>query len=143
MGAPAGVTIALSMPTLNVRLTTVILSACVAACGTRPLQITTIQLGRSLNADQSVSEFTTIFAPHDTVHLSVLTTGGGSGTLSVRWTYRGTLIGESDKRLADRDFAATNFPLRSAGGFPPGDYSAEVFLDGKPVGTKTFKVQVD
>lgn len=128
------------MLTPNVRLTIVMLSACVAACGSRPLQITTIQLGRSLNADQSVSEFTTIFAPRDTIHLSVLTTGGGSGTLSVRWTYRGTLIGDSQKRVADRDFAATNFPLRSAGGFPPGDYNAEVFLDGKAVGTKTFKV---
>jgi hypothetical protein len=130
------------MRTLNVPLTTVILSACVAACGSRPLHITTIQLGRSLNADHSVSEFTTIFAPHDTVHLSVLTTGGGSGTLSVRWTYGGSLVGESQKRVADRDFAATNFPLRSAGGFPPGQYSAEVFLDGRSVGTRTFKVQV-
>ena len=129
------------MRTLNVHLTTVILSACVAGCGSRPPQITTIQLGRSLNADQSVSEFTTIFAPHDTVHLSVLTTGGGSGAISVRWTYGGNLVGESQKRVADQDFAATNFPLRSAGGFPPGQYSVEVFLDGRSVGTRTFKVQ--
>lgn len=131
------------MRAINVHLTTVILSAFVAGCGSRPLQITTIQLGRSLNPDQSVSEFTTIFAPHDTVHLSVLTSGGGSGTISVRWTYGGNLVGESTKRVADRDFAATSFPLRSAGGFPPGQYSVEVFLDGKSVGTRTFKVQVD
>jgi hypothetical protein len=50
-------------------------------------------------------------------------------------------VGESQKRVANRDFAATNFPLRSAGGFPPGQYSVEVFLDGKSVGTKPFKVQ--
>lgn len=123
-------------------LTTAILCASAAACGTRPLQITAIQLGRALNPNQSVSEFTTIFAPHDTIHLSVLTAGGGSGTISVRWTYRDKVVGESQQQVANRDFAATNFPLRSAGGFPPGDYTAEVFLDGKSVGTRTFKVQV-
>jgi hypothetical protein len=131
----------LSMRALNLCLTTVILSTCVAACGSRPLQITTIQLGRSLNPDQSVSEFTTVFAPGDTVHLSVLTTGGGSGTIGVRWTYGSSLVGESQKRVANRDFAATEFPLQSAAGFPPGEYSVEVFLDGKPVATRTFKVQ--
>jgi hypothetical protein len=130
------------MRALTVHLTAVILCACLAACGSRPLNITTIQLGRTLNADQSVAEFTTIFAPHDTVHLSVLTSGGGSGTISVRWTYGSSLVGESQKQVADRDFAATEFPLHSAGGFPPGQYSVEIFLDGKSVGTRPFKVQV-
>lgn len=129
------------MRRLNVRLTTVILCTCVAACGSRPLQITAIQLGRSLNADHSVAEFTTIFAPQDTVYLSVLTRGGGSGTISVRWTYDGNVVGEPKKRVADRDVAATEFPLQSARGFPPGQYSAEIFLDGKSVGTRTFRVQ--
>ena len=86
-------TIAVSMLTLNVRLTTVILCTCVAACGSRSLQITAIQLGRSLNADRSVAEFTTIFDPQDTVYLSVLTAGGGSGTikctLDIRWKSHG------------------------------------------------------
>ena len=130
------------MRRLNVHLTAMMLLASVAACGSRPLNITTIQLGRTLNADHSVAEFTTIFSPHDTVHLSVLTAGGGSGTISVRWTFGGNLVGESKQRVANQDFAATNFPLRSAAGFPPGQYSVEVFLDGAPVGTKTFKVQV-
>jgi hypothetical protein len=131
------------MRRLNVHLTTVILCTCIAACGSRPLQITAIQLGRSLNSDHSVAEFTTIFAPHDTVYLSVLTAGGGSGTISVRWTYGGTVVGEPKKRVADRDVAATDFPLQNAGGFPPGQYSAEIFLDGKSVGTRTFRVQED
>jgi hypothetical protein len=130
------------MRTPSVRLTIVILCASIAACGSRPLQITTIQLGRTLNPDHSVAEFTTVFAPDDTIHVSVLTTGGGSGTLSIRWKYGEKVVGESQQRVANRDLAATDFPLRSAGGFPPGEYSAEVFLDGKSVGTKTFKVQV-
>jgi hypothetical protein len=129
------------MRVLNVHLTTVILCASVAACGSRPLHITAIQLGRSLNADHSVAEFTTLFAPQDTVYLSVLTTGGGSGTISVRWTYGGKVVGEPKKRVANQDVAATEFTLQSAAGFPPGQYSAEIFLDGKSVGSKTFRVQ--
>jgi hypothetical protein len=113
-----------------------------AACGSRSLQITAIQLGRKLNPDHSVAEFTTVFTPQETIYVSVQTAGGGSGTLGVRWTYGGKVVGEPQKRVADRDFASTEFSLENAGGFPPGEYSAEVFLDGKPVGTKTFKVQV-
>jgi hypothetical protein len=133
-------TIALSMRTLNVHLTAVILCACVAACGSRPLVFGGIQLGRRLNVDHSVAEFTTVFAPHDTVYLSVLTTGRGPGTIEVRWMAGKSVIGEAKKQVGD--VVATEFPLQSAGGFPPGEYSAEVFLDGKSVGTRTFKVQV-
>ena len=129
------------MRRLNVLLATMILCTSVAACGSRPLQIASIQLGRSLNPDRSVAEFTTVFAPNDSVYVSVLTTGGGSGTIRVRWMYGGKVLGEPEKRVADRDLAATDFPLQSAGGFPPGHYSAEVFLEGTSVGTKTFRVE--
>ena len=131
----------MSMAKLNVRLATAILCTWVAACGSRSLQITAIQLGRSLNSDHSVAEFTTVFTPKDTVYLSVLTRGGGSGTISVRWTYGGKIVAEPKKSVADRDVAATEFPLQSAGGFPVGPYTAEIFLDGQSVGTKTFRVQ--
>jgi hypothetical protein len=127
----------------NVRLTTVILCTGAAACASRPLQITAIQLGRSLNPDRSVSEFTTVFSPQDTVYLSVLTRGGGSGTIGVRWTYGEKVVGEPKKQVADRDIAATEFPLQSAGGLPPGPYTVEVFLDEKSVGTRTFRVEKD
>ena len=129
------------MRRLNALLTTVILCTCIAACESRPLQITAIQLGRSLNPDHSVAEFTTVFTPQNTIYLSVLTRGGGSGTISVRWTYGAKVVGEPQKTVADRDVAATEFALQSAGGFPPGEYSAEVFLDGKSVETRTFRVE--
>ena len=130
------------MPRLHACLTSLVLCACLVACGSRSLQITGIQLGRKLNPDHSVSDFTSVFAPQDTIYLSVLTAGGGSGTLSVRWTYGGNVVGEPKKRVADKDLAATDFSLENAGGFPPGEYHAEVFLDGKSAGSKTFKVQV-
>jgi hypothetical protein len=53
------------MRRLTVLLTALIVGTCVAACGSRPLQITAVQLGRSLNPDHSVAQFTTVFAPRD------------------------------------------------------------------------------
>lgn len=120
-----------------------VLSVFAVACGMgEDLRVTTLQLGRSLNADGTVAGHTTVFGPDDTVHLAVLTEGVGSGTLSVRWVYRGRPLDEPKKQVSYRDAAATSFTLRSGGTFPLGDYTAEVFLDGKPVGTREFRVEL-
>jgi hypothetical protein len=114
----------------------------IAACGTgETLRVTTIQLGRSVNADGTVANHTTTFAADDTIYISVLTTGVGSGTIRVRWVYSGRSIGEPTKEVSYRDDAATEFHLQSATGFPPGDYTAEVFLDDQSVGTRAFRVE--
>jgi hypothetical protein len=130
------------MRRFNARLLLMILLACLVGCGSgKGLRVTSIQLGRSLNADSTVANHTTSFGPGDTVYVSVLTTGVGSGTIGVRWTYAGRVVGEPTKQVTSRDVAATEFHLQSAGGFPPGDYTVEAFLDGQSVGTRTFRVQ--
>jgi hypothetical protein len=124
------------------RLLVAILAVLVVACGTRQtLRVTEIQIGRGLNADNTVSEHTTRFSPRDTIALSVLTAGGGSGTLSVRWTYATRVLDEPKKPIAYKDVAVTDFRLQSMAGFPPGEYSAEVFLNGQSVGVRTFRVE--
>jgi hypothetical protein len=117
-----------------------VLLVCSVGCGSG-LQVTSIRLGRSLNADNTIASHTTTFKPDDTIYLSVATTGAGSGTMSVRWTYAGTLVDEPKKPVSSRNIAVTEFHLKSGDAFPPGEYSAEVFLDGKPVGKETFKVE--
>ena len=127
----------------NVRLALMILVACAARCGSgQSLRVTSIQLGRSVNADSTVSSFTTSFAPTETVYLSVATDGAGTGTLSVRWVFVGRVIDEPKKHVSYRIPAATEFRLQSATGFPPGDYTAEVFLDGQSAGVRAFKVEI-
>lgn len=121
------------------RLCLVVLLAGLAGCGSS-LRVTGIQLGRSLNADHTVADHTTSFASHDTIYLSVFTAGVGSGTIAVRWMYRGRLLDEPSKKVSYTDVAATDFSLKSVAGFPPGEYSAEVFLDGQSAGTRTFRV---
>ena len=112
------------------------------ACGpTEPLRLDTIQLGRALNPDSSIAEHTTAFRSNDTVYVAVLTTAPGRGTIRVRWTYGGQLIDEPQREVVYRDAAATSFQLVNSGGFPPGNYSVEVFLDGESVGTRNFRVE--
>ena len=121
------------------RISVIVMFACAVGCSSS-LRVTNIQLGRSLNQDHTVANHTTSFAPDDTVYLSVFTTGVGSGTLSVRWTYAGRVLDEPQKKVSYRDVAATDFSLRSVAGFPTGQYTAEVFLDGQSAGVRTFRV---
>ena len=121
------------------RLHLAVLCACLAGCGSK-LQVTGIQLGRSLNPDLTVAQHTTSFAPSDTVYVSVRTAGVGSGTITVRWRYGARVLDEPQKKVSYTDIAATDFSLRSVAGFPSGQYTAEVLLDGQSVGTKTFRV---
>ena len=130
------------MRPFDIRLPLLILCAGVLGCGAgERLRVTSIQLGRSLNADRTVAGHTTRFGPNDSVYVSVLTTGSGSGTISVRWVYAGRVVGEPQKQVSYKDFAATDFQLQSAGDFPVGDYTVEVFLDGRSVGTREFRVE--
>jgi hypothetical protein len=130
------------MPNFSVRLAVMVLLAGLAGCGSgEPLRVTSIQLGKSLNADSTVAAFTTSFAPHDTVYVSVVTAGSGSATLGVRWTFSGHVVDEPKKKVSYQDVAATEFHLQTAAALPPGDYSVEVLIDGQSAGTRPFKVE--
>ncbi len=128
------------MRTLHALLAVLVLLVSSAACGSG-LRVTGIQVGRSINADGTVANHTTVFKPDDSIYVSVATAGVGSGTLGVKWIYRGHLLGEPNKKVSYRDEAATEFHLQSASGFPVGDYTVEVFLNGQSAGTRTFKVE--
>ena len=128
------------MPNKKPHLFVILMFASSLACGSG-LRVTSIQLGRSLNADNTIAAHTTTFKPDETIYLSVATSGAGSGTMSVRWTYAGHLVDEPKRPVSSRNIAVTEFHLKSGDGFPPGEYAAEVFLDGKPVGTERFKVE--
>jgi hypothetical protein len=116
-------------------------STLIAACGPdEPFTVDTIQLGRSLNPDNSVAAHTSTFKPNETVYVAVLTPAPGTGTIGVRWIYQGKVIDEPQRQVSYREARATEFHLVNSGGFPPGAYSVEVLIDGKPVGSRAFRV---
>jgi hypothetical protein len=111
-------------------------------CGpTEPLRVDTIQLGRSLNPDNSVASHTSSFKPLDTMYVSILTPAKGRGTIGVRWTYEGRLVSDPSKEVSYKGPAATEFHIQNSSGFPPGDYNVEVFLDGTSVGKRDYRVE--
>ena len=112
-----------------------------AACAKEPLRVETIQLGRGLNPDNSVSGHATTFKPSDTIYVAILTNAAGAGTVSVKWTYGGQVIGEPSRQVSYKGPAATAFPLVNSGGFPPGTYTVEAFIDNQSVGTRNFRVE--
>ena len=123
------------------RSVVVILLIALAACARGPLSVETIQIGRSLNSDNSVSAHTTRFAPNDTMYASVITADRGAGTLSARWMFGGRVVSEQTKDVSYNERAATEFHFSAADGFPVGEYRVEILLDGKPVETRTMRVQ--
>jgi len=129
---------------VDVLVASMVLAALVSVAACRPsgpLRVTAIQTGRSLNSDNSVGDHTMRFRPDDTMHVAVLTDGPGAGTVTVRWRYRSTLVSEETREVAHRDHAATEFHIQNSGGFPAGDYSAEILVDGKPFATRALRVE--
>jgi hypothetical protein len=112
----------------------------VAGCSRGPLHVRAIQVGRSLNSDNSVGNITTQFKPTDTIYASVLTDARGKGTITAKWTYVGRSVSEEEKSVSYNGEAATEFHMKNSGGFPAGDYKVEILLDGASVGVRDFKV---
>lgn len=110
-------------------------------CGSS-VSFTNMQLGRSVNTDQTVANHTTTFGPNDTVYVSLIASGSGSAEMRVRWTYAGQVVGEPTKQVSLRGGGATEFHMQNAGGFPPGEYAVEAFVNGQSVGTRTFRVEL-
>lgn len=108
-----------------------------------PIHVVDISLGKSLNADQTVAEPTTTFAPTDKLIASVKTDGASShATLTARWTYEdGQTVNESSKAIAPSGPAATEFTLEKPDGWPAGKYQLEVLLNGVSAGKRDFVVQ--
>ncbi|MDP1570030.1 MAG: hypothetical protein Q8L86_08500 [Vicinamibacterales bacterium] len=123
-------------------LALVLVAAASSACRSNaPLEVSGIQLGRSLNTDNTVGNLTTTFSPSDTVYVSVLTGDTGSGTIAVRWEHEGRLASEFSKRVSYKGAAATEFHLQYPGGLPEGNYAVELFVDEASVGRRTFAVR--
>jgi hypothetical protein len=123
-------------------ITAAVLSiACAGCLSNEKLEFDALQLGRSLNPDNTVASHTTTFTPKDTIYASVQTSKTGAGTIAVRWTFEGQVVGEPSKQVRYTGAGVTEFSLKpNAGGFPAGNYKVEVLIDGQPVSDRAFHV---
>ena len=106
-----------------------------------PLQVSTLQLGRSLNPDNSVGTHTTRFKPDETIYVSLLSEEPGEGTVTVRWIFGGQVVSETKREVSYLRPAATEFHLQNSGGFPEGEYRVDILINGQPAGSREFRVE--
>jgi len=106
------------------------------------IEVTGVELGRSIGPDRRVTAPAESFAPGDTIYAVVLTSGSASSaTLTARFTYQdGQLVDESSQTIAPSGPTATEFHISKPDGWPPGEYRVEIRLDGVPSGSKAFSV---
>lgn len=139
--------------TLALTLAAAVLSAACTKSGENPgttgttgtgvgVRVSQIDIGRSLNADKTISGNTLSFKPNDTIYASVATAGSAAtATVRARWTYEdGQVVNESTQTIAPTGDARTEFHIVKPDGWPAGKYKVEVFLNGSSAGTKDFEV---
>jgi hypothetical protein len=107
--------------------------------------VTTINVGKSIDADKKIAAPMETFAKGDTIYVTVDTTGSGPATVKAKWTYmkggQTTVVKEDTQMISATGPATTEFHISKPDGWPAGDYQVEVFVDDKSVGTKTFTVK--
>lgn len=107
--------------------------------------LSAVTLGKAVGADKKVTAATEVFAKGDTIHASIDTAGAGTATLVAKWTYtrdgKTVPVKEDSATITPTGPATTEFHISKPDGWPAGDYAVEILLDGKPVATKSFKVQ--
>jgi hypothetical protein len=118
----------------------VVVSLATMACSGN-ITASSIQVGKTLNSDNSVGTLTTTFKPNDTIYAAILTEGSGRASASATFSYGGRVISEPEKRISMKGSGATEFHIDYSGGFPPGDYDIELFLNGQSVGTRRVRVE--
>jgi hypothetical protein len=108
------------------------------------VRVSQIDMGRSLNADKTISDNSNSFKANDTIYASIATAGtAATATLKARWTYQdGQVLNESTQTIAPTGDARTEFHISKPDGWPPGKYKLEVFLNGASAATKDFKVEI-
>ena len=107
------------------------------------VRVSYIDMGRSLNADKTISDNSNSFKANDTIYASIATVGAApTAALKARWTYQdGQVVNESTQTIAPTGDARTEFHISKPGGWPTGKYKLEVFLNGSSAATKDFEVQ--
>jgi hypothetical protein len=114
-----------------------------AAPSAAAVRITDVQVGKALGADKKVSQAADAFAPKDTIFASVTTEGTApSATIRALWKFQdGQTVKDDSRTISPTGTAVTEFSIQKPDGWPKGNYTVEITVDGGPVSTKSFRVE--
>lgn len=109
------------------------------------IAVADVELGKSVGADMRINDNadTDDFAPMDTIYAAVETRGtGDNSTLTARWTFEdGQVVDETSQTISPTGPAVTEFHISKPDGFPTGDYSVEILLNGMSAERSEFEVR--
>jgi len=106
------------------------------------LQVASVDLGKSVDANKKVTSSTDDFGVRDTIYASVATTGTGNGLLVAHWTFEdGQQVEHSEQNVSTTGPANTEFHISKATAWPAGKYRVVITLDGREVGSKDFEIK--
>ena len=107
------------------------------------MTVTDVSLGKALGADKKIAAAMDTFKPKDTVFVVVQTDGNNpASVINVKWKYQdGQVVKEDSRTIVSAGPATTEFSIQKGSGWPKGNYTVEVVVDGQPAVVKAFKVQ--
>jgi hypothetical protein len=109
--------------------------------------VTTIETGKHIDANKRIVDTASTFAPRDTLYVSVVTSNATPTTMlkSVVTFQDGQVVDSSTQAVVPPattgGTSVSEFHLVKPGGWPTGDYTVEIWLDGQSAGTRTLKVK--
>ena len=109
--------------------------------------VTTIETGRHIGADKRISDTASTIAPKDTLYVSVVTTNATPSTqLKSVVTFQGGQVVDSATQVVAAPAttggtSVTEFHWVKPDGWPVGDNTIEVWLDGQSAGTRTVTIK--
>ena len=109
-----------------------------------PFRVVRMDLGKAVGVDKQVAAPTDTFGPKDTIYLSVVSDGvAPAQVLRAKWTFgpKGIVVNESTESIASLGPKATEFHITKPSGWPPGQYTVELFVNDQSAGTKQFTVK--
>lgn len=107
------------------------------------LRVTNVALGRTVGADNRITDETDDFKPNDTIIAVVETEGSATGqSLVARWTFEdGQVVEEQTQAVsATNGRAYTQFRINKPSGWPTGKYRLSVMLNNNEVASEEFEV---
>lgn len=107
---------------------------------TAVVEVTRVDLGNQVDADNRIATPMTTFATTDTMHASVVTAGTG-GTVTTRWLYEDGQVVHTEQKQVPAGAQVTDFMVTNANGWPTGRYTMEVLVNGQVVQTREFEVR--
>ncbi|MCY7353758.1 MAG: hypothetical protein LH470_01490 [Lysobacter sp.] len=105
--------------------------------------VNSIDLGNTVGADMKVVMPATTFAPKDTIHASVSTTGmAANANVTGKWLFQdGQTVHEDPKTVTTTGPAMHDFSISKPDGFPAGNYKFELWVNGALAQTREFMVK--